>query len=535
MEQQHQLETFKTFRHDKGKLDKFRTMISSNADIIQGVAQHVAGAASAAFPPSSAVLTAFTFVMNASKHVSEDYDIIEGFFSIMDSFLRRLSLLESKIPPRKEFQYFIINVFSSLMKLSAMARSYCAKGRFLKWAKALVDGKDPDLTAAYDTLNENLSRLESATLMQTLRMTIENSEKMDTTIQGIKGLQGQMERNTAITIQTLETSEQTLMVSMQTNVGMQEVVLHTRDAATASNELLRRQEHIIKKLDKMQGDDTKQKQRNLKSGASRPVNFDRLKANLSNPAEAGNAERVADLEISYVDGLFEWVEDDPAFQRILDGDEHFLWVNGASGMGKSVLSFRMLRYLERRFAYDPSMCIAWFFFDEDHAEMRSIVNMMLCCSIQAAEKNERYCAETLTQFRSYLDFEEPDAAWTQFIESKFSKGSDRQLILLLDGVDEATDEGFTKLVDIFSKIKSKECRIQVILTSDSDKKTELGALEASSIDLTREKIVPDMRRFAWSRTKTLSRLRKVRTTLRKTIIKKVVRKADCKYLHPPIP
>lgn len=76
MDQQRQLESFKGFRHDKGKLDKLRTVISNNADIIQGVAKHVADAASTSFPPSSALLTAFTFVMNASKHVSEDYDMV---------------------------------------------------------------------------------------------------------------------------------------------------------------------------------------------------------------------------------------------------------------------------------------------------------------------------------------------------------------------------------------------------------------------------------------------------------------------------
>lgn len=528
MEQQHQLETFKKFRHDKGKLDKFRSLISSNADIIQGVAKHVADAASAAFPPSSAILTAFTLVMNASGHVSEDYDMIEGFFGIIQSFLQRLSLLEDKIPTQKAFQKFLINVFSSLMKLSALARSYCAKGRFLKWAKALVDGKDPELNAAYEKLNENLQRLESATIIQTLKTTIEISEEAKATNQNVKALQGQLDRNIAIAVQTLETTEQALLVTMQTNAGMQEIALYSRDSANASNELLRRQEDIIKRLDKIHSKDTQDKQRNLKSGASRPVNFDRLRGFLENPAEGSNAERLTDLKLSYVDRLFEWIEDDPTFQSVVNSEEHLLWVSGAPGMGKSTLSFRMLRYLEKKYSYDTTTCVAWFFFDEEHPEMRSVLNMLQCCSILAAGKDARYCAEILAALRRDGVLEGTNAAWTHLIESRFSKESDRRLVLILDGIDETTDDQFFELVKLLGKIKSQGCKVQVIYTSGPEKKNELSVLEAKCIDLGRDKIIRDMRRFAWSKTRTLSRLRKLRTTLRKTIIKKVMLKADCK-------
>src|SRR5262249_3591791 len=141
--QQHQLDAFKGFRHDRSGLDKLRSLVSANASLIQTAAKQIAGAASAAFPPSSAILTAFTYVMTASKHVSEDYNVIEGFFDLMQSFLRRLSLLEGKIPAREEFQVDLIKVFSSILRLSALAYTYRVKGRFKSWASALVNGRDP--------------------------------------------------------------------------------------------------------------------------------------------------------------------------------------------------------------------------------------------------------------------------------------------------------------------------------------------------------------------------------------------------------
>jgi hypothetical protein len=58
-EQEHQLLLFNEYRHDKGKLDKLRSLVAQNSNIVINVATHIANAASAAFPPSAAILTAF--------------------------------------------------------------------------------------------------------------------------------------------------------------------------------------------------------------------------------------------------------------------------------------------------------------------------------------------------------------------------------------------------------------------------------------------------------------------------------------------
>lgn len=122
MEQQRHPDSFRAYRHDEGKLDKLRSFISSNADIVQDAASMVASAASTAFPPSLAILTAFTGVITTSKLVSEDYDMIESFFDVMHLFILRLSLLENKIPAQEAFQKHLITVFSSLLNLTGLAR-----------------------------------------------------------------------------------------------------------------------------------------------------------------------------------------------------------------------------------------------------------------------------------------------------------------------------------------------------------------------------------------------------------------------------
>lgn len=535
MEQQHQLEAFGAYRHDRRKLDKLRSFISSNADIIQGAAVQVASAASAAFPPSSAILTAFTCVMTASKHVSEDYDMIESFFDLMHSFISRLSLLENKIPAQAAFQKHLIQVFSSLLNLTGLARSYCLKGRFTKWAKALIEGKDPELQGAYSALHENLRRLESAVMLQTLRTTIEIKEEAMSANQGIKTLQAQSkEIQLSININTAYT-EKTLSISADTNSDVKHLMQLGRGAAEGNQELLRRSENIAKTLEamkKMQSEKGKTKERSLRSGATRSANFERLKAQLGCPAELRMLERLHDLEIATVDGIFDWIENEESFSDFSDGDSPFLRVIGTSGMGKSTLAFKMFRLLRDRHLHDPTTCVASFYFDEEHGEMKSAANMFRWCAIKAAEKDTNYCGKALMELHQKNLSLEDDAVCEKLITTMYGKGSDRRLILILDGIDENEDDEFAKLLKYFDEVKRQELNIQIVITSDTDKDLELSSLEAKRIDLVKSKVVRDMQRLVWHRTRTQPRLQKLRVGLRKLIIRKVTKQADCEYTYP---
>lgn len=102
--------------------------MGGNAEVIQRVVTTVGNAASMAFPPSSAILTAFAYVMNASKAVSDDYDMLAAFFDIMNSFLERLGILESKMPSHRNYKVVMVRVFASILALCSIARKYRQKG-----------------------------------------------------------------------------------------------------------------------------------------------------------------------------------------------------------------------------------------------------------------------------------------------------------------------------------------------------------------------------------------------------------------------
>lgn len=526
--QERQLASFAVFRHNKGKLDKFRTLISRNADIIQRIATSVVDAACAAFPPSSAILTAFTFVMTASQHVSDDYDMIESFFKVMQVFLERLSLLEDKIPPQEAFQRPLVKVFSSLLKLSGVARSYCKKGRLSKWAKDLVRGGD---AAAYEELSSDLSNLESTVIMQTLRTTIEISAQSKSTNDSMKAVYGLVEENSCVTQQTLEKSEQTRVIVSRNETVLQELHHMSRNSARANTEFLRI-------LNQMKSKDEKSEGGNMKSDASKSANFNRLKATfLENDAEGRRRERLEILKSSYIEGAFEWFQAEPAFQSIVDKEESLLWVSGAAGMGKSTLSYAMFRYLEQKYATEPRTSVAWFSFDDEHSGMRLIVKMLQCCALQAAEKDAIHCRETdeALRRRGKLVFCETAATWEDLIELRYTAKSDRRLIIILDGIDaienEPVSSDFTTLVQLLGRVKRNKYAVQVIFTCDREQENSLSGIGTRTIHLTRETIVDDMSLFVSSKIKSSLRLRKLRNPLRIRIVQKMMQKADCKYSH----
>lgn len=56
-ERDQQVLLFEQFRHKGNKVDKLRSFVVKNTDIIQNITTHVTNAASTAIPPCSAILT----------------------------------------------------------------------------------------------------------------------------------------------------------------------------------------------------------------------------------------------------------------------------------------------------------------------------------------------------------------------------------------------------------------------------------------------------------------------------------------------
>jgi hypothetical protein len=61
-----EMNNFHSFRHNNKKVDKLRTLFSSNINYLQAGTQQLLAAAVAAFPPAAAISTALTYILTAS-------------------------------------------------------------------------------------------------------------------------------------------------------------------------------------------------------------------------------------------------------------------------------------------------------------------------------------------------------------------------------------------------------------------------------------------------------------------------------------
>jgi len=539
-EQEHQLLLFGEYRHDKGKLDKLRSLVSANSAIVLGVATHIADAASAAFPPSAAILTAFNYVMNASKVVSEDYDMIISFFDVMNSFLERISILESRMPNEAVFKKFLVNVFSALMTLSAIARKCRQKGRLSKWAKALVDGSDPKLKGAFDSLHMHLERFESATMLMTLKQTLESGKKLDTLGQDVKQIHAGV--------------EQTMVLSQQNYVLGLESKGFAKDAASTSHEILTvvsKQEErgaeysaglqqVMKTLNKM----------NKSKGAGNPLVDAGSRKSIAMRAlasllqyNADDKRHLAEVESQYVNGTYKWFQEEDAFTELEAGGVPLLWVSGPAGMGKSTLAYTVTKALQSEFIGETGTSVAYYFFREDD-DRKSATEMLRSCALQVASRDNGYREEVLAAIQLYDKqqenaelynpiYQDEAKLWDLMFKTRFLKKSGRRLVLILDAADEADEKSREYLEAMFKEIAEPgDSNIQVLVTSDPavfDPSPECA--KARRFEMTKENVLQDIRAIIIGRLKILSRLRKLSRTTKRRIIARLSKKADSEF--PP--
>jgi hypothetical protein len=510
-EQSRLLDRFKSFRHSGSSVDKLRGFVVRNTEIIKTVATHIADAASAAFPPSAAIVTAFNYCLNASQAVSDDYDLILNFFDSMNSFLERMSLLEHRLPKDRAYQVFVVNVLESLLVVCAIAKKYRDEGRLKKWASALIHNQDPKLKDAYDKLNMHLQRLESATVVITLKTTVENSKRLDDLITG------------------QETLTKIAMESSAVQKDMEKMMRRIDEDIT------RRAEQ-----DKAAGIGAV-----ADSGASKSTALILLRAKLWYRRTANVL--LNELKRTYVPGTFDWVSNEPAYKQICSEETKLWCISGSAGTGKSMMAYRTIVSLRRTFAADTSSSVVYFFFTEANSGRWSsdldtmTVEWLHYLAIQIAESDPRYREEVLTDITrgamrsdnpsDDFDFEslESEEKIRHLLLLKFPKDSDRRLILILDGIDQVGTNYWKKLLQIIRRITDSESRIQIIFTCDTLNQPEDCDLSSqvllSRLNMTKERLEADMKKVVWARTRRLPRLKGL-SRIHSRIVKDVTTRSD---------
>ncbi|KAL6228985.1 hypothetical protein BDW75DRAFT_117664 [Aspergillus navahoensis] len=165
---------FTDFRSDGSKVSKVRTAFKNNMWLIQRIVNTVetVGGAVSAFPPAmpaSLIFSAFGQVMQSFSDVSADYDKIMGFFEFTHRFFDRLSIIDQKMPDMPPFQRCVGRVFSSLLRICAIAQKYSKERRFKKWFDSLLNGTDGELAGASSELESAINEMSQAVGLASLK------------------------------------------------------------------------------------------------------------------------------------------------------------------------------------------------------------------------------------------------------------------------------------------------------------------------------------------------------------------------------
>jgi hypothetical protein len=530
MDQENQLQTFKNLRHDESRLDKARSMIAKNSEYIQKAAEMIADAASTAFPPSSGILTAITYVISTAKNVSADYDVIEAFLDVMGTFLQRLTLLEGKLPPEEAYRKRLMKVFCSLLKLCGIVQQYTKKwGRFKHWARALIEGSDDKLKGAYDDLNNDLTDLEKTTLMKTLSTVLETSED-------VKKIQ-------LTASEALLVGQDTQKTTHEIQMGVDRVIKLGTENAERNEAVLgtvHRLEMIFKASLLMK---TEEPSESEDSGLRKTRGMDML-SRIFLPFETSLKPRLRELSSTYVAGTFDWIETNQDYLAFRHHKVNVLHITGADGMGKSMLCFSIfqrlhssqlpgtlgVKSLHSSIEHELYASAACYFFDGP-TTMRNLLNMAHGCCMQVAEQDQDYREMVKELSAKGVSLQQRgDLTWNLLFESMFSKDSNRRVVLLLDSINMMDEEEWEYLRDLIMKASEKNLNIQFLLTSTSAFNTGLDSLQPKCIELTKELIHDDLLAVisASLEGQTFTSLARLRRELRKKLLNSVCASADSK-------
>ncbi|KLO89182.1 uncharacterized protein LW93_12603 [Fusarium fujikuroi] len=476
-----QMNNFHKFRHDKGKVDRLRTLFSSNLDLVEQGANQIIAAAAPAFPPAAAIGTALTYMLQACRSVSADYDIVIVFFEDMNSFLGRITILEKRLPQDKAYQNCLMEVFTSLLTMCGFAHKYIELGRFKKWISNLFKGDDGELGGARANMNKNLDHLQQATEFAIL---------------------GNTEETLAMASQLDE--------NQKSHTEMLERVGHTIDTIHENTENIRGD---IAKILKLFGGQKKEKTME-KPQANKPTSSNSIRNAM--PIVFNDDHEYHALKETLLPDSCSWLFSEPEWEEWLklpDGTRPILAVTSEPGTGKSHMAAALHDKLAQRASEDETghTCVAHFYFREQEDAFAFLLCGVITVINRIAETNYAACEKLNAQIaRDDLDID--TKLWQNLFEhllgAVFAPDSKFNLFIVLDGLDELRDWANFKLflTDYFNE---KGLKISLVVTSRPGKLDDLPeGTKITRIEATKKKQTQDLRALIWSEINSLNNLRR---------------------------
>jgi hypothetical protein len=144
----------------------------------------------------------------------------------------------------------------------------------------------------------------------------------------------------------------------------------------------------------------------------------------------------------------------------MDGSP-ILWISGPPGIGKSCVAHSIIGKLLESTSSDPRVSVAYYFFREEHEELRSTKDMLKAAVIQTAIGDGKYRDEIVAEMKPKGEMgESVDEIWRKCFVERYPKDAEQKLYLVLDGLDEADKEDRKQVLEIMKGVKRDELSIQ---------------------------------------------------------------------------
>lgn len=511
-----EMNKFHKFRHNEKKVDKLRTLFAANLDFVEAGAQQLIAAATPAFPPAAAIGTAVTFMLQACRQQSADYDVVVVFFEDMNSFLQRIVILETRMPKYRAFQNCLMDVFTAFLTMTAFAHKYIDLGRFKKWIQNLMFGQDEDLGGARKSMDTQLARFQSATEFAILANT-EESKRMEAELLANQRSHGQL----------LEEQREVLGSLQETTDQIHSGVVKLIEAFQEQKRLQ------LDQRGEGQGRGAKES-RGKMGGADKPPSANKIRKLLIEVE--GEIHEYHILEETRVEDTCSWVFSEEQWKDWADLEaeiddvgqpkkdetpdvdyrQRFLAIVGEPGVGKSHIAATAYDRLWKQASEHPDKhtCVAHFYFREQHQSLSSFLSAMTTVVNQVAEQSATLC-EVITASYRPDDVSLNIGHWRDLVHvllgGAFRKGSKHQLLLVLDGIDEM--DNFDEYITFLKILRTQELRISVVFTTRPDVLSRITAVEGGigesipEILVTKDKQTSDMKTLVWDRINSLGNLR----------------------------
>ncbi|EXJ61521.1 hypothetical protein A1O7_01949 [Cladophialophora yegresii CBS 114405] len=512
-----EMENFHQFRHNQKKVDKLRSLFMANLAYIQKGAEQLIAAATPAFPPAAAIGTALTYMLSACKQVSADYDVVTAFFEDINTFLQRITILESRLPRYPAYRNCLMDVFTSVLEMCGFATKYIELGRFKKWILNMVRGEDGELGGARKKMDTSLSRLQSATEYAILGNT-EELRRMNSDLQQNQDMQTKM---------------------MEDQTRMLEDVMRSQDSVLC--DLQNIQKLLVKFEERRREDTPKQRVATKASGQNKqPPTSNQVRSFFEDSLNP--AHEYHNIKESFIADTCTWIFEEPLWQSWLTREQgkdspRMIALLGSAGSGKSHLAVNIHDQLVNVAEKDTTTntCVAHFYFRESTKDLNEVYKAVNWTVMQIAEQNAVLCEKICVELqRDDLEIDRWNwkDVWSKLVQPCFTPPMKARLCVVWDGLDELPEMEQQNLTDLFTLMKyTANLNVMFVCTSREMLKDLLSKAGAHFIEVTKEKQLPDLKALIWQHLNNDSGLRKFSKYMKQRISSTLEDKADVQHLR----